>query len=752
MASRPGGPGRSGLFFPLLSIGFASLLFQVASARWILAGLRGNELALGLVLGSWLLLTGLGTALGVWLSRVGLAPASPQRLSSVLRLLPAGLLASLLLQQRLLPAFAPGQVVGPLRALLLSLLCLAPACLTLGVAFGVISALRPRGMTTARWASRLFVLESAGTVVAGLLFHFAVARASLAVAALVAAAGCWLAAVPLVRGRGARTGRATAGLGGLALLYLALSVAVPMRLPGAEPSPSGYEILERRSSPHAVPTVARRGDQVLVVSNGVLLFTNQDHQQAEADIHLTLLAHPAPRRVLMIGGGLGGGLAEALKHPVERIDYAEIDAEVIALARRRGGGEVRRALSDGRVRVLVSDGRALLATRDRYDVILVGVPGPSSALHNRYYTVEFFRQAMAALRPGGLVRVALAGKESLTLDSRMARIHASVRAAMQAAFGHAVILPGARTLLLSSRAGQAPDLRLPTLAGRLRARRVQTRFLGQAELSDRTFALKHEHYLARLSRTPPLENTDLNPAVYFSEALSWLAPTTPGLARWLESAADRVRAYPWLPALALLGIGAAWGLGRRRGKAPAGMAMAAAGLSGLTVELALLLCAQTARGIVYHEMGALLAAFMAGLAVGAPPGRWLTSRAPGRALQLTSGALALVCASCAATMGFAVVHPGAALPLLLCQMVATGAAVGAVYPAASDALARGAERSETAPGRAYAWDLAGAAVGAVLAAGIALPVLGLRGACLTCAALCLGVSVGAARPGAAPGR
>ena len=44
---------------------------------------------------------------------------------------------------------------------------------------------------------------------------------------------------------------------------------------------------------------------------------------------------PAPRRVLLIGGGVNGSIAEALKHPtVERIDYVELDPALIDMARQ----------------------------------------------------------------------------------------------------------------------------------------------------------------------------------------------------------------------------------------------------------------------------------------------------------------------------------------------------------------------------------------------------------------------------------
>ena len=83
-------------------MGACSLIWQVASARAIMAGLHGNELILGLVLGTWLVLVGGATALTPLVMRwLGLAP---RHLLGVLLLLPVGLLGSLAVQQAVLPA------------------------------------------------------------------------------------------------------------------------------------------------------------------------------------------------------------------------------------------------------------------------------------------------------------------------------------------------------------------------------------------------------------------------------------------------------------------------------------------------------------------------------------------------------------------------------------------------------------------------------------------------------------------------
>jgi spermidine synthase len=728
---------RPGPLVPaLLAVGGASLIWQVAAARAVMAGLRGNELTLGLVLACWLVLMGLSTALAAavgrrWAPAVSSVPA-------LLLLAPAALLASLALQQATLPALT-ADLAGPGRALTSSLACLAPPCLVLGGAFGLLSLQAPPGTEPARWAARVYFWESLGTVAAGLLFHLLLARAPLELIALVAGLLPWLAALPLAwRGgrRGALLVPAAAGV-------LALLVLVPgLELPGSgwlAPRVPGYRVLELRNSRHAALAALARGDQRLFLANGQRVFTNQDRLEAERLVHLTLLCHSHPRRVLMIGGGLGGGLEEALKHPISHLDYVELDPELVDMARRWSG-----LPRDPRLTILIGDGRRLLARRrGAYDVILVTLPAPSSALVNRFYTEEMFSAGHAALRPGGLLRLALPSAGAYLSDPQ-ARLHATVLAGLQRAFGNVTVLPGAETLVLARRGG-ALNPRFAELAGRLRQRKLRTEALGQAELMQRTLPLTRDLYRQRLEGVRPLHNSDLHPAAYFHSALLWLEITSRPLGRALERLGDLLAAHRWAAMLAPGLLVLAWVLVRRR-RAP-GLAIGLAGLTGMALEVSLLLACQALRGVVYHELGALLTAFMAGLSGGALLGRRLVARWPGGALRLALLGCAAAASAAVAAMQLAARWPGASLPLLLLGQALAGLAVGACYAPAAAALApRHGAGGATA--RSYAWDMVGAAAGALLATALTLPLLGLAESCWICALLCLAGAAGLRQAGA----
>ncbi len=67
---------------------------------------------------------------------------------------------------------------------------------------------------------------------------------------------------------------------------------------------------------------------------------------------------------------------ELLKHPVTRIDYAELDPLLLKLVRQYSTALTRSELSNPKVNVHSVDGRFfILRTPERFDVVFIGVSG-----------------------------------------------------------------------------------------------------------------------------------------------------------------------------------------------------------------------------------------------------------------------------------------------------------------------------------------------------------------------------------------
>jgi spermidine synthase len=139
--------------------------------------------------------------------------------------------------------------------------------------------------------------------------------------------------------------------------------------------------------------------RVLLLDNATQVAERWEYRYHEPMVHPAMLAHPDPRRVLVIGGGDGGILREILRHrSVEAIDVAELDDAVVSFCREHLPGLNAGSYDDKRVHFMFGDGRAYVAaTASGYDVIIMDMTDPEGPARF-LYTVEFFRMIRARLR------------------------------------------------------------------------------------------------------------------------------------------------------------------------------------------------------------------------------------------------------------------------------------------------------------------------------------------------------------------
>ena len=710
----PSGAVRRAVTVAVSAAGAASLLAQVVLLREILASSQGNELVLGMVLAFWLLLTGLASAVGGRVIRRSEQAAC--FLGRLLMAAPALLLGSLWITRFAGPT-ALGQTPTIWVLMAVSVAALVPACFLSGLCFAsALAALSGQGR-----AAILYGAETLGSAAGGLLFHFLLAdRLSSAWTVFVAGAICAGASLPLAFRR-----KWVGAIASLTMIVLSAIACPSISSALASARFPGEQVLSLQPSRYGLLAVVARGPQRVFFHDGALLFTSEDEIAAEESVHLPLLLHANPRRILLVGGGLGGGLVQALKHKPERLDYVEMDPGVFPLARKFADEETRAALADPRVHAVASDGRQLLRESvGRYDVIVIDLPIPQNALLARLLSRECFADARRALAPGGILALATPGSDAY-LDAGARQRHASLLAALGAVFPAVAVAPGGQTILWA--AEKEVDARPGVLAARLDQRGLHLEQVGKTWLFDRLLPFHAADYRRSLATALPIENRDFRPVVYLFGLIENLQRLSPPVAR----AALVLARSPWTPwALAafVLGAAALFVLGRRGRPSPA-FAVVAAGAAGMALQLVVLLAFQALRGHLYHAMGGLIAGFMAGMGAGAlAAGQFLgRPRVLARACAGAAGAglLALFAIELARAV------PDWSAVIIVVVTVVVGASTGAVYPVAVHVAAL-----PNAAARLYAWDLAGAAGAAALAALVAIPLLGLAPVALLSAALC----------------
>ena len=247
----------------------------------------------------------------------------------------------------------------------------------------------------------------------------------------------------------------------------------------------GYDLVDYQNSVYGNTTLLERDGQFDLLSDGVpvLSLPVPDIIASEDLAHLPLLSHPQPKNIFLVGGGPGGLLVEILKHPVETVDYAEIDPNLIRVLKKNLPDSLITGLTDPRLQIRYNDGRFFLNnTSQRFDIIILHLPDPSTMEINRFYTREFFALCRARLRPQGILAFTLPGSASYMNES-LSRLNACLSETAAAVFKCQRIFAFQTNLFLLSDDPNILDVKAEIMIARLLQRNIDTQMFSSAYLN-----------------------------------------------------------------------------------------------------------------------------------------------------------------------------------------------------------------------------------------------------------------------------
>ncbi len=726
----------------LVLVGLTAIVGQIVLLRELIVVFNGNEISLGIMLGTWLLWTAAGSGLA---SRLAFSDVAARRGTALLECLLAFTLPLTIWAVRVSKPFfqtVPGELIGPVPMLLTCLSCLSIFCLFSGCSFVFAGRMYQQSAEVAasQASSSAYLLEAVGSALGGIIASFVLLRFldSFQIAVLVAVLNLSVAAL-LVFGVRRRTA--------VAIVLAAAMLSVPLLRYGApfllrssqERLWRGFRLLESRDSIYGNLSVIETGNIRSIYDNGVILASAPDPAAAEEAVHYALLEHPEPQTVLLIGGGTNGSVAEVLKHPtIERLDYVELDPMLISLGRRFFPAQSAPLMGDNRVHVHYADGRFYLGTtRDRFDVIILALPDPQTAQLNRFYTVEFFQSARKHLMPEGLLGLQLRASEDY-ISPALAEFLRCIDGSLREVFPYVSVIPGESMHFF---AATRPDVLTDDpmeLIARLQARKLQTRYVREYFIPFRMMPDRMEQIRRSLqpTATTPI-NRDFEPIAYYFDVTLWSAQFKSSFNRWFQEAAQLE--YTHLLGgltiiLFLLCLFLAYVPAReRRPAVAAGSCIAAAGFTVMVLQLLVLLAFESIYGYVYHQLAILLGMFMAGIAIGTRIGLHLTrendhKKAP-RAMTITQ-VLLLVAAPTLLLVITLLSHVSNSPGMLVAAQLAfpalallCGLLGGLQFSITSRVYLRDGQ-SPKGLGFLYALDLLGGCVGALLLSSYLIPVFG----------------------------
>ncbi|MCS7187746.1 MAG: hypothetical protein RMK89_12445, partial [Armatimonadota bacterium] len=527
--------GQSWFFF---SLGCVSQVCQVILLRELMTLAEGTELTIAFALGAWLVFTSLGSlAASKFLSarKRYLSPLPTYALLSILLSVVVAFDIWLIRSSRFLFSLPPGEPLSVSQWLVIASITLLPICVTVGAQFVFAASFSG--------AAKVYIAESLGAVVAGMALSLLLLQwldhTSLFACSLVLHLLSSLWAILRFQPN-APLAILLASAAALTLIVSPLLEHHTQLRFWRSILPSG-ELLRVVNSPYGQVTVVRYGDQLSVYRGGQLLFTT-DQSEVASLAHLILLQHPRPNRVLLVGG-FGGWVKAVLEHPkVVGVDWVEVDPTIPKLLLPLLPEKERAWAFDPRLKLHFSDGRSFIRqVRRPYDVVIVVASDPTTAATNRFFTKEFFSEAMKALLPGGIFALHGLHEPPSGFGEFYLMRNNCVYRTMLTAFCEVLVVPSSPLTLLAkcptlqeSPVDKSADLTLDenTLLQRTKERGLDGinlfAFTDPVQVERVNFEMKTglpfnplEREQVKVAQHKWL-NSDMNPTVYFLSSLFWL--------------------------------------------------------------------------------------------------------------------------------------------------------------------------------------------------------------------------------------
>lgn len=508
---------------PPQSVTFGSLTIgiQIVFIRILLEIFHGNELTIGLALSVWLIGTAAGSTLvAKFIKQTGLFSLTYWILFPVLFL------------DYLFIKFTPkifhlipGVIPSLSTVLMVSSLTILPPAFLMGIIFPFLVeklGFENRPAVSSR-VTLIYLGESIGSFAGALLLNFVLFHKLNSIQIV----GVFIVFffLPVIFRSRDTAGLKTVFSRAPAILYTLLGIILIiggpqflLRLDNYVYAP--YSILTEKDTPYGNIKIARLEEQTVLLRQGKILYSTPDPFTAESRMLFPLLTHPGPESVLILGGNLYDYLPYLNRvSAVKNITFVELDPVVTGWQQERiRTSDYREDLS---VKFITSDVRRFLTlTSEKYDVICLNYPEPSTLNLNRLYTRNFFRLIQRCLRPGGMYFYTIQSSENY-LNEPLAEYVNLHRNSLQSVFKFVYIIPGDENHFLASDVNYFSHL--PSVwEQRLSRYHLKPVYITPVYLLYRLSADRMESFREQLNRAEHHRiNTDFNLRGYFYYFRVW---------------------------------------------------------------------------------------------------------------------------------------------------------------------------------------------------------------------------------------
>ena len=722
-------------------MGFSSMISQIVLLRELVLFFTGNELTLGIILALWLLWTAFGSGVVGRILKFSLHPIKLLMICQFLLavLLPASV--TFIRSIRSIFSIPIGEITNPIFILVVPLLALAPVCIIVGFLYTLGCKLLSQTQENhdSSIPGRVFLFEAVGSGIAGfiasiLLFRFLENFQVVTIVCtinLIIASSIW----------GVFLKRFISLLILSATLLIALMITVFPKLDQFSNKKmwGALELLHSETTIYGNIAITGLAETISFYENGVLMFTHPDLMYAEESVHFALLEHPEPKEVLLIGGDAAGSLPQILYHPgIEHVDFVLIDPTSIQLA-KKFLPSLAKILKDKRIKIWYKDCKLFLKqTNKKYDVIIVNLPAPQTALINRCYTLEFYQSVQNRLTENGILSFSITSSENVLSDEQTIFLNCLYRT-MKQIFSDIVLIPGNSIHFIGCLSSEIMTNDPQILIQRLHQRQLPTVYMREYYIPFRMTPDRMSYVTEKISHNQTkILNQDFRPIGYFYNIILWLTHFRINLKAVLQYL-DQINIFILISVtIAILILLIIWFLFLKKKRTSIKpvvlLTIMIIGFSEISLEVIIILGFQAIYGYAYYQLALIMSGFMIGLTIGS----WYSLKLL-RVLKSKYKNFVLFQAIMIIypmlTLGTLVILSRTILPAILIQIIFLLLIIGAgfiggyQFPLANHLIFKRQQRIETVGGMLYASDLFGSVIGALITSTLLIPILGLGYTC-----------------------
>lgn len=597
-----------------VALGLTAMVSQIIIIKELLVVFYGNELCLGIILASWLFWTGIGSFIAGFVKNRFL---QNQKLAPFLQIAISIILPLNIFLIRIIKfifKIPAGEIIGFMPMCITSFISTSLICTFFGFTFVLLSKLYAQDSPApSKRVGTVYLLEGIGACIGGLLYSFLFIKLFTPFQNIFIVSGLNLC-ISLVFFRVVFQIISIGIILGGFLLNLPQLIENVSRNLQFKP----LKLIESINSLYGNISVTKIGGQYSVYENGFLIATKGDALTSEESVHYPMLEHLAPKNILLISGGINGSLDELLKYHVEKIDYVEIDPLLIPVT-----AKYIELPQDERINLIHMDARLFIKKLARkntpialYDVIIINMPDPYSGFINRFYSVEFFKEAKHLLKKGGILSFALSSSENYLSPERIVYL-SCIYNTLKKAFLDIKLLPGESVTFLATDTQDLLTYDPNLLIQRLKERKIQTRFVKEYYLPFKLHPLRIQYVEKIIKDFRPIKiNQDFKPIGYFYNMLLWLSlfKENRGLIPYLNIV--NIYLFMGIAGLVFICLFVLKNLKKSSLKIPIAISAGTIGMSSICFQIVLVLAFQSLYGYMYYMIGLILTAFMAGLVLG----------------------------------------------------------------------------------------------------------------------------------------